>query len=67
MYLINMPLVQKWIIANIQWSFVEGDNDPIFHSTRYAFYWTLTIVISILIYKYFEIPIMDLWDKMKIK
>lgn len=67
MYLINLTLVQKWILINIDWSVLEDFNGYLFLLFRYALYWCLTIVISILIYKYFEIPSMNLRDKIKIK
>lgn len=67
MYLVNLTLVQKWILGNIEWSILENFNGYFFLLTRYSLYWLLTISISILIYKYFEIPIMNLRDKIRIK
>ena len=67
MYLVNLTIVQKWILGNIEWSVLENFNGYIFLLTRYSLYWLLTVGISIIIYKYFEIPIMNLRDKMRIK
>lgn len=64
MYLINLSLVQGWIINKIPWySFVE--NPYVVVSFRYGFYWLLTILLSTLIYKYFELPMMNFRDKIK--
>jgi len=67
MYLINLTIVQKWILGNIEWSTLQNINGYVFLLLRYSLYWVLTVVISILIYKYFEIPIMNLRDKMRVK
>lgn len=67
MYLINLTIVQKWILGNIEWSTLQNINGYAFLLVRYSLYWVLTVVISILIYKYFEIPIMNLRDKTRIK
>lgn len=67
MYLINLTIVQKWILGNIEWSTLQNINGYAFLLVRYSLYWVLTVVISILIYKYFEIPIMNLRDKIRIK
>lgn len=67
MYLINLKIVQKWILGNIDWTLLESFNGYLFLLLRYSLYWTLTIIISILIYKYFETPTMNLRDKIKIK
>lgn len=67
MYLINLTIVQKWILRNIDWTLLENFNGYLFLLLRYSLYWALTIIISILIYKYFEIPTMNLRDKVKIK
>ncbi|MDQ5928958.1 MAG: hypothetical protein QG594_736 [Bacteroidota bacterium] len=67
MYLVNLTIVQKWILGNIEWSILENFNGYIFLLTRYSLYWLLTVGISIIMYKYFEIPIMNLRDKIRIK
>lgn len=67
MYLINLTLVQGWIIDNINWSPIQEFNNTVFLVVRYLLYWALTIIISILLYKYFEIPVMNLRDKVKTK
>lgn len=60
MYLINLSLVQKWILGSINFSAMGADFGLI---TKYILFWTLTILISILIYKYYEVPMTKLRDK----
>ncbi|KFB01077.1 hypothetical protein IA57_04350 [Mangrovimonas yunxiaonensis] len=67
MYLINLTIVQKWILGNIDWTLIQDFNGYAFLIIRYFLYWILTVTISILIYKYFEIPTMNLRDKIKVK
>lgn len=65
MYLINLSLVQNEILVRIDWLMIYN-NEYIMGSIRYICYWTLVISISILLYKYFELPMTSLRDK-KIK
>lgn len=67
MYLINLTLVQQFILRRIHWKPLQDFNGYIFIITQYFLYWLLTIIISILLYKYFEMPIMKLRERMKIK
>ena len=67
MYLLNLSVVQYWILGSIDWSYLQNFNGYLFLIIRYILYWFFTIVISILIYKYFEIPLMNLRDKIKVK
>lgn len=62
MYLINLTLVQRWIIGQISWESLIN-NSYLVWILRYGFYWVLVIGLSILIYKYFELPMMALRDK----
>ena len=62
MYLINSNLM-KFIFNSIDWSPLEDFNGYVFLLVRYFLYWILTIGISILLYKYFELPMMNLRDK----
>jgi peptidoglycan/LPS O-acetylase OafA/YrhL len=66
-YLIHLSIVQKWILRKIDWTLLENFNGYLFLLMRYSLYWILTIIISILLYKYFEIPTMNLRDKVKVK
>tara|TARA_R110002074_G_scaffold14788_1_gene51047 strand:+ start:151191 stop:152309 length:1119 start_codon:yes stop_codon:yes gene_type:complete len=63
MYLINYVIVKYWIIGIIDWSYLESINGYVFIIVRYFMYWFFTIVLSILIYKYFEVPMTKLRDK----
>lgn len=67
MYLVNYTLVLDWIIMKLDWSVLQDFNSYICLISKYGLFWILTITISILIYKYFEIPFMNLRDKFKMK
>jgi peptidoglycan/LPS O-acetylase OafA/YrhL len=60
MYLINLSIVKYWIIGNIEIDFL---NSYLMIITKYLLYWSFTIVLSILLYKYFELPTTKLRDK----
>jgi len=61
MYLLNLSLVQR-LVNKINWHrfFV---NDALITGIKYFLFWLLTIVLSILLYKYFEAPATQLRDK----
>jgi peptidoglycan/LPS O-acetylase OafA/YrhL len=61
MYLINLTLIQTWIIDSIHWSLLS-ENIYLIIFVKYGLFWSLTITVSILIYKYFEVPVMNLRD-----
>lgn len=64
MYLLNLSIVQFWIIDKIDWTFMKiGISSLGF--IKYLIYWCLTFILSILLYKYFENPIMNLRDRKK--
>jgi peptidoglycan/LPS O-acetylase OafA/YrhL len=65
MYLVNYTVVLEWIIIKIDWTILQNFNSYISLISKYCLFWFLTIVFSILIYKYFEIPFMKLRDKVK--
>jgi peptidoglycan/LPS O-acetylase OafA/YrhL len=63
MYLLNLTIVQNIIIKEIiPWDYLSGMKylTEIF---QYTAYWIFTIVGSIIIYKYYEIPLTRLRDK----
>jgi peptidoglycan/LPS O-acetylase OafA/YrhL len=61
MYLINLSLVQNWILQNIPWHlFIESRAWK--GGIRYLLYWVLVIGISHLIFTYFEAPLTKLRD-----
>jgi len=64
MYLLNLSIVQRWIIRNIPWEQIT-DNGYIKVVANYSIYWLLVIGLSILIYKYFEIPMTSLRERFK--
>ena len=62
MYLINLSLVQSWILRKIPWSlFIESRAWK--GGIRYLLYWVLVIGIAHLIYTYFESPMTKLRDR----
>lgn len=64
MYLLNLSIVQKWIIDKINWSDILSSNYLIVFF-KYSLFWLLTIILSILLYKYYELPVMNLRDRKK--
>jgi peptidoglycan/LPS O-acetylase OafA/YrhL len=64
MYLLNLSIVQKWIIDKINWSDIFSSNCLIVFF-KYSLFWLLTIIFSILLYKYYELPVMHLRDRKK--
>lgn len=62
MYLLNLSIIQFWIINKIPWdNFIE--NSAIIVILKYGLYLILVILLSILLYKYFEIPMTALRDR----
>jgi len=63
LYLVNYTLVNCWIIQKISW-------DSIFENSIWiailqpSGFWLISIFISILLYKYFELPIMNLRERL---
>ena len=58
-------LVREWIVFNINLDFVASIHGYLFLIVRYFLFWFLTITLSILIYKYFEVPMTSLRDRIK--
>ncbi|WP_394758873.1 acyltransferase family protein [Flavobacterium sp.] len=62
MYLLNLSVIQIWIIKKIHWeNFIQSEFQ--ISMLNYIIYWLLVIVLSILLYKYYELPMMRLRDK----
>ena len=60
MYLLHFSLIQKWIIVNIDLTALP---DYFEIGIKYLLYWAMTIFISIIMFKYFELPMMKLREK----
>ncbi|KQC34135.1 hypothetical protein AAU57_12930 [Nonlabens sp. YIK11] len=60
MYLVNLSLVQYWVLKAINWTQMNAYLSIL---AKYGLYWILTILISYLITKYFEQPILRFRDK----
>ena len=67
MYLLNLTIVQNIIIKHIiPWDLLSGMR-YITVISKYCVYWIITIIGSIIIYKYYEIPLTRLRDKKRSK
>ena len=64
MYLVNLSLVKSWIIDKINWMEIFSSNYLVVFF-KYSLFWFLTIFLSVILYKYFELPMMNLRDKKK--
>ncbi len=63
MYLLNLTVVKNIIMKDlIPWD-VLSVNPNLIILIKYCTYWTITILGSIIIYKYYEIPLTSLRDK----
>ncbi len=69
MYLLNFSVIQGWIIYKIHWEALQEiiKSKYLVILTKYSLYWILTIGLSIITYKYFEIPIVNLRDNKMIR
>lgn len=65
MYLINYSLVQNWIVNNINWELIFTNNNLLLFA-KYVSYWVFTIGLSLLMYKYYELPFTTLRDKIRV-
>jgi peptidoglycan/LPS O-acetylase OafA/YrhL len=66
MYLINLSVVQEWIIGSIPWDNITN-NVYLMVISRYCLFWILVILLSILLYKYFEVPMTSLRERRRAK
>lgn len=66
MYLINFTLVKLWIVEKIPWDSMD-ENGLLVAILQPLLFWFLTIFLSMILYKYFELPIMNLRDSQKSK
>ena len=62
MYLLNLSIIQFWILNYISFNTNNGYINII---SNYATYYILLIPMSILLYKYFEVPMTALREKFK--
>ena len=67
MYLVNLKIVKKWILSAIDIKILQTFDTSLYLGLRYLLFWLFTIIISILIYKYFEVPMTNLRDKVVVK
>jgi peptidoglycan/LPS O-acetylase OafA/YrhL len=66
MYLIHLTLVQRWIIEKIRWDdFITIQY--LNWLVPYLLFWILTLILSIILYKYIEAPVMKFRDSKVVK
>jgi len=66
LYLLNLSIVQYWILDKIPWETMIT-NYNIIIGTKYFLYWFLTVSLALILDKYFAIPMMNLRDNKKVK
>jgi len=68
MYLLNLTPIIRGVFDHIDWSYFVtiGVNKWFVGGFRYILFWMVTIILSILSYKYIELPFMKLRDKKSI-
>lgn len=59
MYLIHLSLIQRWLIEKINWQELIS-NYYLSYLMPYVIYWLLTVTGSLLLFKYYEYPMMKL-------
>lgn len=62
MYLLHFSLVQRLLVPWVT-AWLPAMTDPWSSLVRYLLYWVLTVALSILLCKYFELPVMRLRDR----
>jgi len=66
MYLLNLSVIRLFIIRLIPWSALF-ESRTVISICKYSLFWVLVIVLSILLYKYFELPMMKLRDNPSVR
>jgi peptidoglycan/LPS O-acetylase OafA/YrhL len=62
MYLINLSLIKFWIIDQVNWVALFP-NGYLLVASKFLLFWLLTIAGSVIIYKYFELPMTNRRDR----
>ncbi|SCX92506.1 Peptidoglycan/LPS O-acetylase OafA/YrhL, contains acyltransferase and SGNH-hydrolase domains [Nonlabens sp. Hel1_33_55] len=66
MYLVNLSIVQYWILNIVDWDSMTYFNSYFKVLLSYFLYWLLTIGLAFFIYRYFEKPIMRFRSRLRI-
>lgn len=66
MYLVNYSLVKVFMLLRVPWDRYLGVHAAT-PFIKYALFWIFTVAISIILFRYFEMPVMKLRDHPKIK
>lgn len=64
MYLLNLSVIKFFIIDKIDWGMISS-NLEVVAALKYMVFWVLVVLLSILLYKYFEMPVTSLREKFK--
>lgn len=59
MYVLHLSIIQFWIIDKINWHNLPLNSNYII-TIKYLLFWILTFLLSHTLYKYFELPFMNL-------
>jgi peptidoglycan/LPS O-acetylase OafA/YrhL len=62
LYLVHLSIVRKIVIINIHWASLF-DNAKLQIIFSYISYWGISMVLSLILYKYFELPILKYRDR----
>jgi peptidoglycan/LPS O-acetylase OafA/YrhL len=63
-YLIHLSIVQSWIIYKLPWVAYTG-NSYLVSLSNCVIYYVLTMALSILLYKYFEVPMTRIRERIR--
>lgn len=63
MYLINLTLIQSWVLNNLNWDWLMAYSKPLAMAIKLFAYWGGTIALSILLFKYYELPFTKLRER----
>ncbi|NUY80592.1 acyltransferase [Flavobacterium sp. MAH-1] len=62
-YLVNFSLVKFWVINRLDWEILVGRNGYLVIVVKICCFWIFTYLISTVLYKYFEVPMMNVRDR----
>lgn len=66
MYLLNFSLIYYWIVKKIDLTTALHHNYNLILPIKFILFWFLTFLFSLLLYKYFELPMTNLRDRKKV-
>lgn len=66
MYLVHLTLIQEWVVGKIPFDLIMGNTANIIPLSKLVMYWILTIVVSEIFYRLYEIPTTKMRDNIKL-